>query len=615
MPKIQKLAPHVINLIAAGEVVERPASIVKELLENSIDARATHVKVYIENYGIDLIEVIDNGQGISKEDIPLVFEQHATSKISKSKDLLEINSFGFRGEAMASIRSVSEKIILQSKIENDSPHSVIVTPTSINEYTSDGYQNGTRIQVFNIFSTVPARKKFLKTPATELKHITQTFLQIAMANPKIHFELHHNNRVLYNLVPGSDLERIADILDTPFVKNSYKINSISSKLEIKGLLGNSTLGKKYKPTQYLFINQRFVTNKTISSAVQKAYSGFLHKDLKPQYILFLKLDPKEVDVNVHPRKLEVRFDDPAQIFKLVYVNVKKTLELESKKEIINDFNITNISNKETNRVKQASVHDNALITFTNKNTFSSKQVSSSKNIDKKDRSLNIQKALTFTQKLLEDKQISNNLTDSFVEVSFDRKPKQIFNTYILIEKNQNLIIIDQHAAHEKIMFEKLLIQNNKKKPKPLLIPQIIELSETEIESLNAQKNPLMHIGFRFEKFGQKSLQITEIPEQIEHINLENFFKEILNEEDDLLKNFQTYEFDQKITLTKEQFVLLAKTACHGSIRAGQKLTIDEMNNLIANLFKLKYPKNCPHGRPTYYKLEKTEIDKFFKRIV
>ncbi|BCX13895.1 MAG: DNA mismatch repair protein MutL [Candidatus Dojkabacteria bacterium] len=612
MGKINKLPPHVINLIAAGEVVERPASVVKEILENSIDANATHIKVYIENYGLDLIEIIDDGIGIESDDIDLVFEQHATSKIKKSSDLLKINSFGFRGEAMASIRSVAEKIILQSKTPDSNPKAVVVTPTTISEASPEGYNNGTRIQVFNLFATVPARKKFLKSNQTELRHIIQVFIHASLANPEIHFELYHNNKQLYNLEKTSIENRIKDILGREFLENSYNLTAHSNSIKLNGFLGNSKLGKKTNPVQYIFINKRFVTNKTISSAIQKAYSGFLHKDLKPQYILFLTLDSNQVDVNVHPRKLEVRFDDPGSIFKSVFLSVKKTLEKESKQELLKDFlgEENNFSNEPDLKTTNPPRHYLPLqkTEQSNKIKFN---IGSQRN-----KNYEVKKALEFTQQLLSDEGINSSKNEVEISFSWNKNPMQIFGTYILFEQNSNLIIVDQHAAHEKIIFEKLLRKIQKPKSKPLLIPAIVELTTSGKDNIKKIENDLIQIGFKFERFGQKSLQIMEIPEDLENINLNEFFDEIINEEsDDLDSKFSSYEFETSVKLTQEQYVVWAKTACHGSIRAGQKLSIDEMNKLINDLFSLKYPKNCPHGRPTYYKLTKEDIDKFFKRII
>lgn len=615
MSRISVLPPHVVNLIAAGEVVERPASVLKELLENSIDAGSTHIKVYVEEHGSKLIEVIDNGSGIEKDDAPLVFEQHATSKINRSSDLQKISSFGFRGEAIASIRSVAEKIHLQSMTDKSDAFAYIATPTTLTQDSPHGSNHGTRIQIYNLFATVPARKKFLKSPTTELKHITETLIQSALTHPNIHFELYHNDKQIKNF-PNSTLEaRVADVMGSDFIKHSYETEAVEHPpYKLKAFLGNTNLGKKSSANQYLFVNNRFVTNKSIYSAIAKAYQGFLHRDLKPSYIMFFEAAPDVIDVNVHPRKLEVRFNEPSEVFKFVFYKTKTILNNKAKEELTNDFTEPQVDNNSkpinTNKHSVPHVSRNRTSSPTSQYIPKSKEA-------------RVQQAMNFTQVLLENEGLESDILGSVTSsgsehvesIFIDSNPKQLFNTYILIEKDDSLIVVDQHAAAEKIAFEKLMKQYNKPQSKPLLVPSIVELDQAQKEVMMNKQETLSSLGLTIEPFGQNSIQVTEVPELTSELDAQEYIERVLAETDEFESSYEGYASQTTHPISEEEYYIIATTACHGSIRAGQQLKEVEMIQIVKDLFSLKNPRNCPHGRPTYYKLDKYEIEKFFNRAV
>lgn len=583
-----------INLIAAGEVVERPASVIKELVENSIDANAAHIKIYIEEYGTKKIEIHDDGDGIHPEDIENVFEQHATSKISSSKDLNSILTYGFRGEAIASIRSVASKIQLITK-HNAGESAAIATATTINKNNEKPPTKGTIIVIHDLFKNVPARKKFLKTANTENRHIKEAVIQFALANPQIHFELHIDDKKIINTPKTDSIQtRIFDLFGNEFRKNLYETINQENNREIttKAFWGNPSLARSRNNEQFIFVNKRAVYNSTIVSAVTQAYQGFIHKSLKPAFILFMDINPSKVDVNVHPRKLEVRFTDPKEVFTQVYKSALNTLQNQSRADLQKRIYAENAAPKQSTgkRISEAVSHVSQSLT------------------QPKTSHTSISQALEFTNMLLQEQ-------DEDAEKTYTYKPLQIFNTYILFQKEDSVIIVDQHAAAEKIAFEKLLAMYGEPQTKPLLVPEIIDLSSDELEIILKNRKTLEQMGFIVEVFGSNSVQVIEIPEILTDLQTDELIGKIINTTNEFDAYYQEYSSQTPNPLDQDSYYLLATTACHGSIRAGQSLSEQEMNNLLQDLYNLENPGNCPHGRPTYYQLEKKEIEKFFKRIL
>ncbi len=619
MGKIKILPQNLINLIAAGEVVERPASALKELLENSVDAKSTQIIVNLEDYGNKLIQVKDNGIGMNKDDAILAFVQHATSKINTEEDLHKILTLGFRGEALASISSVAENILLQTKLENGKPVRILIEPHKITEQPSTQTEKGTTISINNIFSNVPARKKFLKSTATELKYLINTFIDIALVNTHIHFELYHNGKLIHKLTETNNIkDRIFEIWGKSVAKDLYDENVFESSLcKIQFVLGSPEIARKTAQLQYTYVNDRFIGSKVLSSAVQEAYKGFIHRDLKPVYFIFIHIDPSIVDVNIHPRKLEIKFENSQEMFRIIYTNVRKILENKTKSLVTETLN-TNTDNVFTNN--HTSVIPNFVQGDSNDKSFTKSSFR-----DTNPRQQRVQQALSFTEALARDQVTDLRLQASDFKLQEDQSDTlnlstssnvfQLFNTYILVENIDNLVIIDQHAAAEKIAFEKLVSNLGHVQTKALLVPEILEISNTDKEIILSKKDELKKIGIIIEDFGSNSIQVVEIPEVLERLNVSDYMQKILKPDEDLISNFESFTTFNELTLTPEMYLLLATTACHGSIRAGQKLNEAEMKNIMNELNKLKNPYNCPHGRPTLWQLSRYEIEKNFRRKI
>lgn len=609
--KISKLSTNLINLIAAGEVVERPASVLKELLENSIDAGSTNIVIDLVDYGIDSIKISDNGEGIEVEDLPLVFEQHATSKIRTENDLEAILSLGFRGEAVASISSVADEVEITTKSANHSGQKAIFSKQNleIEEYSKP--EIGTTIDVKNIFKNVPARRKFLKSPNTELRHIIDTFIQTAIPYTEIYFELNHNGKNLYKLTKTNDLtNRIFEIYGKQTARNLIYGSVDLGDIKIWGYVGNSTLGKKSNKNQAIFINNRFVKSGLINSAVKNGYTGHIHRDLNPTYFIFIELDPKEADINVHPRKLEVKFTDEQKIFGAISRFTDKTLESDSKSKfqesssnsgrIEEGLNTRRVENRPLNQP----LPSKSTSRFTKREEF-------------KPRQQKISEAMSFTKSLFEP--ANNNFVaedrHEYVAEQTNWKPIQIFNTYITFEKEGKIIFIDQHAAAEKIAFEKLIENFGSVQTKPLLIPEIIDLEdENEKNTLLEQKEELEKMGFIVGDFGDKSIQIVEVPEISNISDFQNIMDDFAKNEIELGIKVSN-EYLTKHSLTKDIYLKVATIACHGSIRAGQKLENAEMIRIINDVNKIKGSLNCPHGRPILWELSKSQLEKNFNRDI
>ena len=440
--------------------------------------------------------------------------------------------------------------------------------------------------------------KFLKSDSTEFKSIVNTFIDIALINTQIHFELYHNGKLIYRLTKAKNIkERMFEIIGN--AANEYYDEKVieSSLCNITFILIKPENAKKTSNFQYIYVNNRRIDNKAIYTAIKEAYSGLIHRDLKPSYIVLIHIDPKLVDVNVHPRKLEVKFQDPQSIFRSVYSSVKKILG-NSTKESLNDS------------IESVRSNDNIykeVFTYKKPSNQNFQQYKSRPNFS------TVNDAISFSKNLIESKSLYNTKDISIKPV--DQKPinlRQYLNTYIVYELEDEIIFIDQHAAAEKINFEKLLYQLGTIPTKPLLIPAIIDLKDFEKEILLNKKEELKKIGIIIDDFGDNSVQVSEIPEILNNFDFFKYLENIVHDKEDFSNLTKEYT---ELEMSEETYQLLALTACHGSIRAGQKLNEFEMYNIINDLKSLKQPNNCPHGRPISWKLKKQEIEKNFKRII
>lgn len=603
MGKIHLLDENVINLIAAGEVVERPASIVKELMENSIDAGATEVIVKIVNGGLDEITIIDNGEGMDAEDAKNAFVQHATSKIKDADDLHNINSMGFRGEALASISSVSD-IHLDTMTADTNPVGLRIISGKIEALNSNKKSRGTVLSIQNLFGNVPARRKFLRGIDTEFGHIQETFISIALAHLDIRFELHHQGKVAYELPVAKTFgERIFGIWNSTTAKNLYEAEAEINGIKLQMYLGSPEAGRKDRKLQYVFVNNRSISDRTLTKAVAEAYRGFLHKDLQPLYFVKISMPNDLVDVNVHPRKLEVRFQDPQMMYRTVYNAVRSVLEQKTKSSLMERIESANPPTFLSPRAQNDTPRTGG--------PFSREQQSFHTSFERP----KVSTSLDFSRSLLQHERPlieelaaeTHTATDYIADTSSAINPVQVFATYIVYQQGEDVIFIDQHAAAEKIEYEKLMNDLEIKTTKPLLIPAIIDLLPFEHQKILENIVNLAEVGLVVADFGGNSIQVVSVPQNLPQIDYGAMLKEIVGE-----LNEAPDKADLEHTLSHH---IIATMACHGAIRAGQVLTQAQMVQVIQDLGKCVQPYNCPHGRPVSWVLTRTDLEKNFKRII
>ncbi|MBU0976472.1 MAG: DNA mismatch repair endonuclease MutL [Patescibacteria group bacterium] len=588
---IIQLPPLLINKIAAGEVVERPASVLKELVENSIDAKATNIEVNIEKAGFQLIEVVDNGSGMSKDDAKIACDSHTTSKITTIQDLESILTMGFRGEALASIASVSE-LTLQSKTDSDRTGiSITIENGKKNKPQETSREHGTSVFVKRLFHKIPARRKFLKSETTEFKHMLSTFINYALAYPHIRFSLSHNKKLVYNL-PSVSKEsfndelrvRINDLFGTNISSNLVGINYRSPNLHIEGFLGHPRIARAQRSYQLTFLNNRPIADKLTSKAVYDAYQTLIPKNRYPIFFLFLKINPSEVDVNVHPRKTEVRFSNSGQIFNSVKQAANQALLKFIKKD-------TSEALKEYRELTQDFRKERHIQLKPSKGQFfgSNKGISSSKAID-------------FTKEILKPKNADFKLYTA-------PRAFQVFGTYIIIEKEEKLLLIDQHAAAERVTYEKLKEQIQKRniEKQVLLLPETIELSKPEFLAANEHRDQLASLGIRISIFGKSTMKVEEIPALLARSRISDLLKDLIAE----ISNVD--EFSKSQSFEESENHLIATLACHSSIRAGMPLVKDEIDDLVKRLLNCQNPYSCPHGRPIIWEITKNELEEKFER--
>lgn len=610
MAKIKVLPEDIRNQIAAGEVVERPASVIKELLDNAVDAKASQITIKIRNGGIQLIEVSDNGEGIEKESLPLVFAQHATSKISSINDLVEIHTMGFRGEALASIGAVSKTTVTSKFINGDLAYKIENIGGEISNIQPASHPQGTTIKVEDLFYNIPARKSFLKTPTTEFRKIQENLIRYMLINPHISFKVFHNDKLIYNIpaIPQINQvtlhpQRLKQVLKADFVKEPISVLFEGENLHIAGFTAHPKYNTTRTPHQYIYVNNRPISDNGIIRSVLQGYARFIPYGQKIPFVLYIKIDPKLVDVNVHPRKEEVRFINPYRVYSAIETAIKSALQ----EQVHEDLSpTTQISQEDIayTRLRQ-STQPKFGESRSDNYTPSSK---TSLNINSKFKSQqpnSIQASLEFSQTLLENTESTQ--TDELPKLKeYDiNQTFQIFNKYIVVEfSNQEVWVIDQHAAAERISFERLLDSYKSKTPETqkVLVPYVIKLTAIEYSTLKENKATFEQLGFDLEFQENNKILVTKVPAEFAEADIDRLFQGLQEE-----KSLITSDFNKKIE------DLLATMACHTSIRAGQSLPPEQQRALFINLMRCKNPYSCPHGRPAIWKLTLAEIDKHFYR--
>ena len=608
--KLTKLPQDVVNQIAAGEVVERPASVVKELVDNAIDAQATKITIKVKNGGIDVIEVSDNGYGITKEDLPLIFDSHTTSKIENIEDLNTLISMGFRGEALSSITSVAKVTVSSKYIGEEIANEVTFNKDGKSTVKKTAKEEGTTVRVENIFYNIPARKKYLKTPQTEYRKIYELLNNYYLIYPNIHFVLEKDGKEVVNLEAIKNTregqiveERVKEVINEEidkFLKLFYE----GSGVKITGYIAHPSSHKSSRAKGYIFVNNRPILDKGIFRAIYEGYSRYLPHGQKVDFVLSLSINPQFVDVNVHPRKEEVRFENPFRIYSAIEQAVKHTLEKELSFEYTSSkFEGTNSKEKGNLQKDFSSMREK----FNKKSHFSSSQSKQYQSNNMYRKSNSVKDSLLFSKELLssQTQDMENDQQALPWEQENIRNIFQVFNKYVLIEfTDDKLWVIDQHAAAERINFEKLSKGKEGLDLQNYLVPVEINLKKEEILFLEESKEFFEDMGIMYEVKNSKVLLKT-VPVAFAESDFENIFNEIFSLDDNLSnlkKNFKKRRDD-----------ILATVSCHSSIRSGQKLDRNTMLNLFNELSECENPYSCPHGRPAVWKLTLCEIDNNFER--
>ncbi|MCR5222425.1 MAG: DNA mismatch repair endonuclease MutL [Lachnospiraceae bacterium] len=618
MQKIHVLDAKTIDQIAAGEVIERPASVVKELLENAIDAGADHITVEIKNGGIDHIRVTDNGSGIDKEDIRTAFLSHATSKILSMDDLLKISSLGFRGEALSSIASVSKTEMLTKTSSAFCGTRYVIEGGREMILEDAGVPDGTTIIVRNLFYNVPARRKYLKTAMTEASHITDLMERMILSRPKIAFKYIVNNDVKMQSNGDGDLKNLVYMLYGKSVADSVlPIDHSSEKLSFYGLIGKPELARGNHNYEFYFVNQRSVQSTLLNKALDDAYDEYMMQHKFPYAILYFEIPGELLDVNVHPQKSEIRFLEAGEIYQQVQDAVKKRLH---EHEMILDAGLEKEEKAqkpevlpepfETNRLRASASSVSLLseaVRYMNAQAPESNDGFGAEITESPHQSTLEGTIQTSTQNLVSE-EAAQQLTFLNEEArKSHRLIGQLFDTYWLVEYEDKLYLIDQHAAHEKIRYERLLkhFREQINDSQMLNPPLLLSLSIPEEETFLYYRDTFQKAGFEIEHFGGRDYAFHAVPTELYGMKETDYFKELL----DSLKEDKT-QADMETILAR-----LATMSCKGAIKAGNRISFQEADALLNELLTLDNPYHCPHGRPVIISFSKTELEKKFKRIL
>lgn len=628
MKRINILDEHTSNKIAAGEVVERPSSVVKELMENSIDADSKNITIEIEDGGISLIRIIDDGHGIHRDDIKKAFLPHATSKIKDVDDIYSIMTLGFRGEALASIASIS-KVSLKSKIEEDDFGSeIIIEGGEILSLTNTGTNKGTVIEVRDLFYNVPARKKFLKSISREGALITDIVNRIALSHPDKSIKFYNNGKkVLHTYGTGNLIDVIRTIYGKNISENLIYFESKEDSISLYGYIGKEEISRGSRNNQSIFVNGRYIKNKTIVAAVENAFKSFATVNKFPFFVLFLELYPEFVDVNIHPTKAEIKFKEDRGIFKKVFDSVHKAF----KNEVFEEFYIPEeekVEENKENEVEEIEFNINDLVNetaeFKNEKIISKdlenisyeevkkeeeiyNSLKSLNNIVKPTISNNIDKPVVCEEKSKLDYITTNSIEEKIAKFPNLRVIGQFNKMYILAEYEDILYIIDQHAAHEKILFEKYLknIEEGDIVVQKILVPILIDLTTDDFCFYEENLDVFSKAGFIIESFGGNTIAIKEVPYFLGKLDARNLFMNIL----DNIKSLGSGK------TTEVKYNRIATLACKAAVKANNYLNESEMEKLVYDLRYIDDPFHCPHGRPVIIKFTNYDLDKKFRRIV
>lgn len=596
--RIHEMPTQLINQIAAGEVVERPASVVKELLENSLDAQSTRIDIDIEQGGIKLIRIRDNGTGIHKDDLKLSLSPHATSKIKSLDDLEGINSLGFRGEALPSIASISRLSLTSRDVENDSAWSIqsqkdnqfVIEPAALAE--------GTTIEVRDLFFNVPARRKFLRTEKTEFTHLDDVIKRISLSRFDIDITLRHNTRVVRQLRKADDRlqqeKRIAAVCGPAFIEQALYIEYELDDLKIWGWVAKPTFSRSQADMQYFYVNGRMIKDKLVTHAVRQAYQDVLFHGRHPAYVLFLEMDAKAVDVNAHPAKHEVRFRQGRGVHDFIFRAINKSLA-DVRPSVGDNTDVSKLF------AQQAPLNASS-----NEFATAQSQVSSYIKPSQSHFSMQVEEQIQAYGTMKGGLSLPEQSEDAEDMPPLGFARAQIHGIYILAENANGLVMVDMHAAHERITYEglKTSMENAGIQSQPLLVTETVAVSEKEADIAMENLSVFTGLGFELDRIGPESLRLRQVPVMLSQGNSEALIRDVLA---DVIRHGSSSRIKESMN------EVLSTMACHGSIRANRKLTIPEMNALLRDMERTERSNQCNHGRPTWIQLSIDELDKLFMR--
>lgn len=597
MPQINTLPSHLFNQIAAGEVVERPASVVKELVENSLDAGAGAITIEVDAGGTRLIRVSDDGCGIDREQLASALSRHATSKISNLADLENIASLGFRGEALPSIASVSRLTLVSRSQQADGAWKLQAREHA--DPVPDALPQGTRVEVLELFYNVPARKKFLRTEQTEYKHIETLFKNMALSHPAVAFKLMHNQKVVYQLPsvqnPSDQRRRLASLCGKSFAESLVEIDVSSDHLRLQGWVALPTFNRSQADMQYFFVNQRMVRDKLINHAVRQAYHDVLFHGRHPAYVLSLTMDARELDVNVHPQKHEVRFRNSRMVHDFLFRSLHQALGEVQPGQQIDSPGFALADGVGAVQPGQSAQSDQSPLVFNQQY--------------RGDRSANLYEQMQSYAALLQPETQSNGVSDKDAQQEIPPLGfalAQLKGIYILAENSGGLIIVDMHAAHERIVYERMK-QNAQQEDviaQPLLVPIAFSVSQAEADLVEENVEFFSHLGFKVERLGPEQIRLRAIPALLKNADSEQLLRDVLA---DLVEHGSSQR------IREFQNEMLSTMACHASVRSNRLLSLAEMNALLRDIEHTERSGQCNHGRPTWKQLSLEQLDKFFLR--
>ena len=603
MSVIHLLSDQLISQIAAGEVVERPASALKELLENSLDAGSTEINVSLTQGGVKQLRVADNGVGVAFDDLGLALKRHATSKINSLDDLENVASLGFRGEALASIASISRTQLISRHGNEKHAWRIGSDGADVGSPEPAALDAGTIVEVNDLYFNTPARRKFLKTEATEFGHCEDAFKRIALSRPDVGFMLQHNGRALMRLSAAEPKKRFVDVLGADFAAEALMVDEASAGLRFWGMTAKPTFSRHSRDTQYVYVNGRFVRDKLISHAIRQAYQDVMHGDRHPAFVLFLELDPSLVDVNVHPAKTEVRFRDGQAVHRFIFHALNKALAAPT-----SESSLVTASQAPSNPFTPSSESVRPYPTFQSQMDLRAQQ--SSTNYSNTD----------FYQKLFGDikPQVpiegAGETSEPFASQHQDHPlgfaVGQLHGIYVLAQNHLGLVVVDMHAAHERIMYEQLKNALDKESVamQPLLLPLSFQADRLEVatveDELSKGQGNLKQLGFDIAVLSPTTLAVRAVPVMLKDADAVALAR-------DVLKDLREYGASRALTERRNE--MLGTMACHAAVRANRSLTIPEMNALLRDMEATERSGQCNHGRPTWFQVTMNELDKMFMR--